>query len=98
MASQRVEYLILEFIGLPWMMKMLEEWRRHERGAMPGIIECSVIIYVVSLIWGEIRSLYSDGLLEYVTDLWNIVDFISNSLFVMWMAMRFTSCYTVRVR
>jgi transient receptor potential cation channel subfamily C member 4 len=34
-------------------------------------------------------------LLEYIADLWNIVDFISNSFYVAWISLRFTSWYTV---
>lgn len=31
------------------------------------------MIYIVGLVWGELRSLYAEGLLDYVSDLWNIV-------------------------
>ena len=41
------------------------------------------------------KALYSDGLIEYISDLWNIVDFISNSFYVAWMTLRFTSWYVV---
>lgn len=41
------------------------------------------------------RSLYSDGLMEYISDLWNIVDFISNSFYVCWITLRFTSWFIV---
>lgn len=53
------------------------------------------MLYIVGLIWGEIRSLYDEGLLDYISDLWNIVDFISNSFYVAWISLRFTSWYTV---
>jgi transient receptor potential cation channel subfamily C len=92
---------------------LLEEWKIHERGALPGLAESACMIYIISktfkfrknpliknhiftgLIWGEIRSLYSDGLIEYISDLWNIVDFISNSFYVAWLSLRFTSYYVV---
>lgn len=47
-ASQRIEYLALEFIGTPWMLEILEDWKRHERGALPGPIEFSIIFYIIS--------------------------------------------------
>lgn len=43
------------------------------------------------------KSLWNDGLMEYVSDLWNIVDFISNTFYIVWMSLRFTSWYTVWV-
>lgn len=54
------------------------------------------MIYIIGLIWGEIRSLYADGLMDYISDLWNIVDFISNSFYVAWISLRFTAWYTVQ--
>lgn len=35
-ASQRVEFLLLEWFGTPWIHALLEEWKKHERGALPG--------------------------------------------------------------
>lgn len=49
------------------------------------------------LIWGEINSLYSSGLAEYIGDLWNIIDFISNTFHVTWIGLRITSWYVVQV-
>lgn len=50
------------------------------------------------LVIGEIRSLWSDGLLEYISDLWNIVDFIQNTFYVIWISMRVTAWWIVQVR
>lgn len=112
-ASQRVEFLLLEWFGNPWIHALLDEWKRHERGALPGLAESACMIFIISelfclfcekiivfkfftgLIWGEIKSLYNEGIMEYVSDLWNIVDFISNSFYVAWISLRFTSWYTV---
>lgn len=47
-ASQRIEYLALEFIGLPWMLEILADWKEHERGAIPGPTECCIIIFIIS--------------------------------------------------
>ncbi|CRK91249.1 CLUMA_CG004929, isoform A [Clunio marinus] len=56
-ASQRVEFLLLEWLDNPWIDSILEEWKAHERGALPGFAEFACMIYIVSLIWGEIRPL-----------------------------------------
>lgn len=47
-ASQRVEFLVLEIIGHPWLLSILDDWKRHERGALPGFVEFGVIIYIIS--------------------------------------------------
>lgn len=45
-ASQRLEYVILEWFGNEWMHGILREWERKERGAFPGLVETAIIIYV----------------------------------------------------
>jgi transient receptor potential cation channel subfamily C member 4 len=57
-----------------------------------------MILFPIALIWAEIRTLYSEGLMEYITDLWNIVDYVSNTFYVAWIFLRFTAMFTVWVR
>lgn len=94
-ASQRIEYLALEFIGtyggVPWMLDILHDWKTHERGSIPGPTECCIMLFIISLIWGEMNSLYSSGIVDYVSDLWNVIDFISNSFYATWIGLRITS-------
>ncbi|KAM7359756.1 transient receptor potential protein-like isoform 2-T2 [Cochliomyia hominivorax] len=90
-ASLRVVQITFELLAFPWMIEMLQDWRKHERGSLPGPIELGIITYIASLILGELKSLYSDGLFEYIMDLWNIVDFISNMFYVTWILCRATA-------
>lgn len=48
MASQRVEYLVIELFGNAWMREILAGWKKHERGSIPGFVESGVIIYIIS--------------------------------------------------
>ncbi|XP_050457755.1 transient receptor potential protein [Cataglyphis hispanica] len=96
MASQRVEYLLIELFGNAWMREILAGWKKRERGCIPGFVETGVVIYVISLIVGEIRSLWADGLIEYISDLWNIVDFIQNTFYVIWISLRITAWWIVQ--
>ncbi|XP_066598089.1 transient receptor potential protein [Prorops nasuta] len=96
MASQRIEYLAIELFGNAWMREILAGWKRRERGCIPGFVESGVILYVISLIAGEVKSLWSSGLLEYVSDLWNIVDFVQNVFYVIWISLRLTAWIVVQ--
>ncbi|XP_025422859.1 transient receptor potential protein isoform X1 [Sipha flava] len=96
LASQRAEFLALEWIGTDWTKSILEEMTRKERGSIPGPIEFGIILYIISLIWREAHSLYSNGLVEYAADLWNIVDFITNVFYMVWISLRFSSWYIVQ--
>ncbi|XP_016980227.2 transient receptor potential protein [Drosophila rhopaloa] len=90
-ASLRVVQITFELLAFPWMLTMLEDWRKHERGSLPGPIELAIITYIMALIFEELKSLYSDGLFEYIMDLWNIVDYISNMFYVTWILCRATA-------
>lgn len=50
--SQRIEYLALELIGThfhqDWMLRILADWKEHERGAIPGPTESCILIFILS--------------------------------------------------
>ncbi|XP_065347171.1 transient receptor potential protein-like [Cloeon dipterum] len=91
-ASQRVEVLAMEWIAYAfdsqWMQDILTDWARRERGSIPGFVEFGCIIYVTSLVAWEIRSLWADGIIDYISDLWNIIDLTCNMFYVTWIALR----------
>ncbi|XP_071452675.1 transient receptor potential protein-like isoform X2 [Hetaerina americana] len=93
LASQRAEYLVIEWFGTAWMQTVLEDWKRRERGSLPGLVEWAVMLYVISLIWSEVTTLWQDGLLEYISDLWNIVDWITNIFYTIWIMLRAVSWF-----
>jgi hypothetical protein len=49
-ASQRVEalalYLAGHFLDMPFLLEILADWKRRERGAFPGLFESAVIVYI----------------------------------------------------
>lgn len=47
-ASQRVEVVVLEWFGTKWMLEVVEEWRRKERGGVLGFAEYGVVLFVSS--------------------------------------------------
>lgn len=96
-ASLRVVQITFELLAFPWMLTMLDDWRKHERGSLPGPIELAIIMYIMALIFEELKTLYSDGLFEYIMDLWNIVDYISNMFYVTWILCRATAWVIVHV-
>lgn len=70
------------------MLEKLSEKQKRERGALFSFVEFMIIVYVQGFIWAEIKSLWKEGLAEYLQDLWNIIDFISNVLYVNWTFLR----------
>lgn len=56
----------------------------------------ALIFVILGLIWSEIKQLWDVGLEEYVRDMWNVIDFITNSLYVATVSLRVVSIYQVR--
>ena len=46
LASQRIEYVLIEWFGPDWLVDIMEEWKMKERGAIPGPIELFIMLYV----------------------------------------------------
>lgn len=52
--------------------------------------------WVSGLIWSEVKQLWDVGLEEYVNDMWNVIDFVTNSLYVATVALRIVAYYRVQ--
>jgi len=48
-------------------------------------------------IWSEIKGLWTKGLVDHFSDLWNMVDFVNNIFYVAWIALRASAFYVVNV-
>lgn len=55
-----------------------------------------ILAWVSGLIWSEVKQLWDVGLQEYVHDMWNVIDFITNSLYVATVALRVVAYYRVQ--
>ncbi|KAL3880336.1 hypothetical protein ACJMK2_032584 [Sinanodonta woodiana] len=58
------------------------------RGAPATTIEWMILCYVAGLIWAEIKQLWDEGAHEYIHDMWNILDFVTNSLYIATLTLR----------
>lgn len=83
MASQRIETNAFDIFGVNSSSKTITK-----RGAPPTLIELMVLAWVIGLIWSEIKQLWALGLFDYMSDAWNILDFITNSLYVATITLR----------
>lgn len=97
LASQRVEFLIVSYFDEENIIfSWLAESYVRERGRPPNLTEWAIIMYVISFIWQETGELYSSGLFAYISDLWNIVDALSNIIYINWLGLRVLSYLQVQ--
>ncbi|CAH1777716.1 unnamed protein product [Owenia fusiformis] len=80
LASQRIASLTL--------MMDTDRMKSEIRGAPPTVIEWIIMAYVAGLIWAEVKQLWDEGARAYIHDMWNILDFITNSLYLATIALR----------
>ena len=99
MASQRIEYLIVEIIATALddddLFNLVIEWERTERGSLPSYVETVIILWQVCLLWRDIKLVCQQGLKDYIMDLWNVADWFTNCCFISWIALRIASSYHV---
>ncbi|XP_025160245.1 transient receptor potential-gamma protein isoform X2 [Harpegnathos saltator] len=93
LASQRIESVIGNWMGHDVVER---EPAPTKRGAAPTIVEWFILAWVSGLIWSEVKQLWDVGLEEYVNDMWNVIDFVTNSLYVATVALRVVAYYRVQ--
>ncbi|CAG9563194.1 unnamed protein product [Danaus chrysippus] len=93
LASQRIETAAA---GILWGEPAQHAAPLSRRGAPPSLVEWLILAWVSGLIWSEVKQLWDMGLREYVHDMWNVIDFVTNSLYVATVALRIVSHFQVR--
>ncbi|GMT19061.1 hypothetical protein PFISCL1PPCAC_10358 [Pristionchus fissidentatus] len=82
LASQRLDHVDNMFVSQD------NGERKEKRGPSPTPIELAILSWVIGLIWVEIKQLWDEGVFDYCHNLWNILDFITNSLYLSTFALR----------
>ncbi|XP_076044105.1 transient receptor potential-gamma protein-like isoform X10 [Oratosquilla oratoria] len=94
LASQRIETVIMDWFGVtPTLKRWVATDVTTKRGAPPSLVEWLILAWVFGLIWSEIKQLWDVGLREYAGDMWNVIDFITNALYVATIALRIVAYY-----
>ncbi|XP_068231132.1 transient receptor potential protein-like [Palaemon carinicauda] len=91
--SLRVETLVIELFGTEWMIERLRQQERESRGGWPSLTELLIVVYIFGFIMHELETLWDQGLLDYVKDLWNFVDFGANFFYMNWIFLRLTALF-----
>ncbi|VDD91060.1 unnamed protein product [Enterobius vermicularis] len=94
LASQRINYNYL-FGKSEQLGGQIDPERKERRGPPFTPVEWAILAWVLAFIWVEIKQLWDAGLHDYCFDHWNILDFITNSLYLCTFALRFVAWYQV---
>jgi len=86
--SVRFEELFVFYLGTENMRANLLESLKKPRGALPTPIEWVILLYVFGFLWEEIREIKRDGISAYFRNMWNILDIMRDSLYLMTMVLR----------
>ncbi|CAG0890670.1 unnamed protein product [Cyprideis torosa] len=86
--GQRVEQLIADLIGVENLGDEMKRRLSVHRGNSPTVIEWAVLIYVFGFMWEETKELFLDGFKIYSRNMWNVVDFARNSMYIMTIFLR----------
>lgn len=79
--------------GLSDIIKIFEQLpaSSKKRGSLPSPIEVVILIWVLALIWAEIKQVRSLGINYYKADMWNLLDSVASGFYVGAIILRFIS-------
>lgn len=100
LASQRINYDSLFSFRIISKNGTEEEHpdpdRKEKRGPPPTPVEWAIMAWIAGLIWVEVKQLWDIGLYEYSHNMWNILDFITNSLYIATITLRLVAYIGVK--
>ncbi|KAK7079006.1 Short transient receptor putative channel 1 [Halocaridina rubra] len=88
LVSVRFEILVIWLFGSDAMKRNLEESMRRQRGNLPTPTECVVVLFIVGFLWEEVKEMTREGLRKYMRNMWNIMDIMRDTLYVMTIFLR----------
>ena len=53
--------------------------------------------HTTGLVWHEIKQLWDEGAKAYIQDMWNILDFITNSLYIATFTLKLVAYIRVSI-
>lgn len=96
LASQSIETSIFGIRSNEYKGNLISDFKT-KRGSLPSHIELWILAWVFGLIWSEIKQLWDLGISEYLSDMWNILDFINNSIYVATITLRVIAYFQVKI-
>ncbi|XP_070534325.1 short transient receptor potential channel 4-like [Ptychodera flava] len=73
-----------------------KQMRNQLRGSEPYILEWILIIWVVGMVWAEIKALWQSSFREYFSDTWHWFNVVQLGLYVSWICLRIVAYIMVR--
>ncbi|KAL5962678.1 Transient receptor potential-gamma protein, partial [Taenia solium] len=83
--------LTLVAIRIEFYLTNQLEQRMSCRDPAPSIFESFAIVFVVGFVWQEITNIWTLGVRAYISDMWHLLDFAQNSLYISTIALRFAA-------
>ncbi|KAM3174997.1 hypothetical protein ACTXT7_009409 [Hymenolepis weldensis] len=72
------------------------EQRMNSRDPYPSFFEIFAIFYIIGFVWQEIMNIWMLGVRAYMSDMWHMLDFTQNTLFICTIALRIAAWVRTR--
>lgn len=88
LVSQRAEVHLIDLFGTVEMKQRLENEMKRQRGNGPSGLEIIIVIYILGFVFEEIQEIYSQTIRNYLRNMWNLIDFVRNLLYLLVIMLR----------
>ena len=85
-SASYITFLVLLILASQEGLSNIDNMGSRDRA--PNIIEWIIVGYVFSFVWAETKEIYENGFISYSRDLWNIMDFLQNALYLATITLR----------
>ena len=76
---------------------ILEILLQRDNSVESLVVSWSFCVPGAGLIWAEVKQLWDEGVKAYVQDMWNILDFTTNSFYVATFSVKLVAYLRVRL-
>lgn len=68
------------------------------RSSVPSQIDIAITIFIIGMIWHEIKQIYQDGLRDYLLSINNTIDLLMIFLYIGSFALKYYNIFLVRLQ
>ncbi|KAL3314587.1 hypothetical protein Ciccas_006795 [Cichlidogyrus casuarinus] len=87
LVALRIEELLFDTI----------ENRVMQRGPLPSFTEALIMLFVFGFVYQDMKKIWTWGIRTYVLNRWHLLDFVTNSLYIATIGVRFAAWLRVQL-
>ena len=86
-----LDFVTNSFYVATFTLKLVAYLNVSKLSSYAKLVTLCCLFVFTGLIWAEVKQLWDEGLKAYIQDMWNILDFTTNSFYVATFTLKFVA-------